>query len=56
MERDSKKPLEPESDNESKNSVLHNATRKQSSVSPEDYPDADKQSRSGFVVPEKKRG
>lgn len=35
-------PLEPKSDNPSLNSRLHAATKIQSSVTPEDYPEADR--------------
>lgn len=55
MTHDKDEPLDPKSNNESKNGVLYNATRKQSSVSPEDYPDAEKQSRSGSAPPRRTR-
>ncbi|WP_126172821.1 hypothetical protein [Altericroceibacterium xinjiangense] len=48
------KPIDLDSDNESENSVLYNATRKQSSVSPEDYPKAVRQDRAGIALPDKK--
>lgn len=47
MSRSKKGPLNPQTDVPSQNSQLHNATRKQSLVKPEDYPNEDR--RKGSV-------
>ena len=45
----SKKPLDPKSDNPSRNSATHAATSNQSNVTPEDYPAEERQQQAALV-------
>ncbi|MBB3991180.1 hypothetical protein GGR19_002615 [Croceicoccus naphthovorans] len=48
MFRSKKASLNPQTDDPSQNSQLHNATRKQGVVKPEDYPEKDR--RKGSIT------